>query len=194
MFQPKTKDTEIEYSRPALVYRVGSTIYFFDDVEATTVCEAIKFIDAIEKERKAKHITFIINSSGGTIYDGLALYDRLRACKLPVTTIGTGLVASMAFVIFLGGDKRVCTKRVRFLNHQARVNLEGRVTDIDIEQTETKLIEDMCVEIIASRTKLTPQKQKKDTKFGDKYIGADEALRTEIVHEIIGEVKKEQGI
>lgn len=195
-YQNNDKKQESQYEPPnhTLVYRVGSTIYFFDEVLGSSVCEAIKFIDAIEKENKAKHITLVINSGGGNIYDGLSLYDRIRACKLPVTTIGTGLVASMAFIIFLGGDKRICTKRVRFLNHQAKISLEGRVADIDIEQAETKMVEDMCIDIIATRTNLTPKKQKKDTKLGDKYIGAEEALKTEIVHEIIEEVTKEQGI
>lgn len=194
MTTSNSKEIEFESVRSPLVHRAGSTIYFFDDVEGASVCEAIRLIDAIEKEKKAKSITFIISSGGGNIYDGLALYDRFRTCVLPITTIGTGLVASMAFIIFIGGDKRVCTKRVRFLNHQAKVSLEGRVADIDIEQAETKMVEDMCVEIIATRTNLTPKKQKKDTKAGDKYIGAEEALKTGIVHEIIEEIPKEQGI
>ena len=187
------KEVEYEPPQPTLVYRVGSTIYFFDEVDGASVCETIKFIDAIEKEKKAKSITLVLNSGGGNIYDGLALYDRLRACRLPITTIGTGLVASMAFVIFIGGDKRICTKRVRFLNHQAKVSVEGRADDIQIEQAETKMIEDMCVEIIATRTNYGPKKQKKDTKMGDKYIGSAEALKTGIVHEIIEEIEKEQG-
>lgn len=188
------KEIEYESVRSPLVYRSGSIIYFFDDVEGDSVCEAIKFIDAIEKENKAKHLTVVINSSGGNIYDGLAFYDRLRTCKLSVTMIGTGFVASMAFVVFLAGDKRLCTKNVRFLNHQAKLTVEGRVSDIEIEQAEIKMMEELCINIIASRSKLTSKKQKKDTKVGDKYIGADEALKTEIVHEIIDEVIKEQGI
>ena len=189
-----SRDSEFEYNRSPLVYRVGTTIYFFDEVDGASVCEAIKMIDAIEREKKATELTLILNSGGGSIYDGLALYDRLRTCTLPVTTIGLGMVASMAFIIFVAGDKRICTKRVRFLNHQAKISISGRVADIDIEQAETKMIEDMCIEIIATRTKLNPQKQKKDTKAGDKYIGADEALKTGIVHEIIEEITKEQGI
>lgn len=196
MTKPNQKTQESEYEVPAhtLVYRVGTTIYFFDEVDGASVCEAIKFIDMIEKEKKVEHLTMVINSGGGNIYDGLALYDRLRACKLPVTTIGTGLVASMAFIIFLAGDKRICSPRVRFLNHQAKISIEGRVEDINIEQAETKMVDDMCIEIIATRTTLTAKKQKKDIKGGDKYIGAEEALHTKIVHEIIEEVMKEQGI
>jgi ATP-dependent Clp protease protease subunit len=196
MKAPDSKDRESDYEvpTPTLVYRVGTTIYFFDEVDGASVCEAIKFIDAIEKEKKIEHLTLVLNSGGGNIYDGLALYDRLRACKLPVTTIGTGLVASMAFIIFLAGDKRICSPRVRFLNHQAKMSVEGRVEDINIEQAEIKMVEDMCIDIIAGRTTLTAKKQKKDTKLGDKYIGAEEALRTQIVHEIIEEVTKEQGI
>lgn len=190
----KTQDTEWESPRQNLVHRSGTTIYFFDEVDGMSVCEAIRYIDQIEATPKVKHLTLVINSGGGNIYDGLALYDRLRACKLPVITIGTGLVASMAFIVFLAGDKRICTKRVRFLNHQAKLSLEGRVADIDIEQAEIKMLEDMCVEIIATRTKLTSKKQKKDTKLGDKYIGSDEASLTEIVHEVIEEITKEQGI
>lgn len=186
---------EIEYEVPgkSLVHRSGSTIYFFDEVDSASVCEAIRYLDAIERDKKITELSIVFSSNGGSIYDGLALYDRIRASRCRVTTIGTGLVASMAFVVFLAGDRRVCTKNVRFLNHQASAELRGKLTDLDIEHVETKMLEDICIQIISERTNQTAKRLKKDTKVGDKYIYADEAFKTLIVHEIIEEVKKEQG-
>lgn len=189
----KDENQEMEYEerRAVLVHRVGRKIYFFDEVNAASVLEAIKFLDILEAEDLKKPITILFDSEGGNVYDGLALYDRMRICKSKITTIGLGLVASMAFVIFMGGDRRVATSHVRFLNHQTRAELRGKLTDIEIEQTETKVIEEMCIKIISERTSQTAKRLRKDTKVGDKYIGAEEALRTGIIHEVIQYTDKE---
>ncbi len=190
----KTKDQENEYSpnRAVLVFRDNNVISFYDEVDSASVCEAIRCIDVVEANKKFTHVTFIINSGGGEIYNGLALYDRIRACKKPVIMIGTGFIASMAFVLFLAGDRRLCTKNARFLNHQSCMQISGRVTDIEIEQAEIKLIENLCIDIISERTLLTSKKLKHDTKLGDVYIGAEDALKMGIVHEIIEETTKER--
>ena len=175
-----------------LVYRDNNIIYFFAEVGASSVCEAIRHIDYLEGNKKCKGITLIINSAGGSAYDGLALVDRIKTCRLPVTTIGMGLVASMAFVIYVAGDKRLCTKNVSFLNHQIKANLDGSLTgnQIHIEEKETTRLENICVDIIASHTLLTPKKIKNDIKCGDQYIGAEGAIQMGISHEIIQDVQK----
>ena len=187
----KDDQEETLTSKTVLVSRDNNVIRFFDEVSDASVCEAIKHIDYIEGIKKYTGITIILNSPGGDIYNGLALYDRIRNCKKVVTIVGTGFVASMAFIIYLAGDKRICTKNARFLNHQARMEISGRVADIKIEQAEITLMEDLCVDIIAERTLLTIKKLKHDTKVGDVYISSQEAVQMGICHEIISEVIKE---
>lgn len=171
------------------VFRVANIIYFFDDINAHTVCEAIKFIDEIEFS-KEKELTFILNSHGGEEYSGLALYDRLRSCKCEVTMVGTGFIASMALIIYLAGDKRVATKHARFLNHQGSMAIDGKASDIKIESKEIEAMEDICNSIIAERTNQDIKKLKQSIKIGNKYIDTLEAKKTGITHEIISEIKK----
>ena len=192
MNENKTNSQESDYSpsRSILVYRDDNVLSFFDDIDSASVCEAIRLLDAMESTKKYKSLTIILNSSGGEMYNGLALYDRIRACTKPITMVCTGFVASMAFVLFLAGDKRVCTKNVRFLNHQASMEVSGKVNDIKIEQAEIELMEKLCVDIIADRTLLTPKKLKHDTTLGNVYLGAEQAVQMGICHEIIQEVKK----
>jgi ATP-dependent Clp protease protease subunit len=184
MADEELEQEEYEDVRRSLVCCQGRTIYFFAEVNAASVLEAIRWIDYLEARSNKDEITLVINSKGGEIYDGLALYDRMRGSFCPITTIGTGLVASMAFIIFLAGDKRIGTKTVRFLNHQASAQLTGKVTDIKIEQIETDSLEKECLKIITERTSQSAKRIKKDIKIGDKYIHAEEALATHVIHVI----------
>ena len=77
-----------------LVYRKDRTIYFFDDVEAASVGEAMKLLQEIEEETSTKPIKIIVNSEGGDCYNGLAMYDRIRQSEYHIITEGTGIVAS----------------------------------------------------------------------------------------------------
>lgn len=184
---PKREEIqELDFEdKRVLVSRSGRQIYFFDEINSSSVMTAIKMIDEIELEDDSKGILIIFNSEGGDIYTGLALYDRIRSCKCKVTTIGTGIIASMAFVIFLAGDRRLATPTARFMNHQAKMSLQGKVTDIEIEQAEVKAIEEICVQIISDRTKQTTKRIKKETKIGDKYIDVSEALKTGVIHDTV---------
>lgn len=180
---------DLEGHSKVAVYRMGSTIYFFDDINQQTVCEAIKYIDQLELV-KVKGITIILNSHGGEEYSGLALYDRIRSSACRFTIIGTGFIASMALIVYLAGDRRIASKNARFLNHQGSMEVGGKSTDIKIESKELENVEEMCNEIIAERTKQDIKKLRNSIKIGNKYISALEAKNTGFVHEIIDEVKK----
>lgn len=192
--KPK-RDEEVEEFSPSktLVSREGNVIYFFDEMDGAAVCDAIKYIDEIEHALKLETLIFKLSSGGGNVYDGLALYDRLRACKCHITMIGTGLVASMAFIVYLAGDRRICTQNIRFLNHQTKVGISENLTEVQIktEQLETKTLETAMIDICADRTFLTPKVIKNHIKLGDKYIRAQEAISMGIAHEITEEAQKE---
>lgn len=186
----RREEQEVEVKKEPLVHLEANIIYFFDEMNGPAVMEAIRFIDLLEASGEYDKIIFKLNSGGGSIYDGLCLYDRLRECKLDIVMVGTGLVGSMAFVVYLAGDMRYCSENVRFLNHQAKAGFDGKdltEAQIKIEAEETKVLETIGVNIIASRTLLTPKVIKNSIKLGDKYIGAKDALSMGIVHEIIKE-------
>ena len=192
---PKRQE-EIETSSKSLVFNEGNVIYFFDEMDAAAVVDAIRYIDHLEYNEKVDKIIFKLNSGGGNVYDGLALYDRLRNCKSSITMIGSGLIASMAFIVYLAGDRRIATSNVRFLNHQTKFVVDGELNgvQIKIEEKETVNLENTCIDICAQRTLLTPRIIKNHIKLGDKYIGIKEAVSMGIVHEVQEEVIKKEKI
>lgn len=168
------------------IYRVGRTIFFFDEINNSTTCEAIRLINELHVENSKKPIEFVINSGGGTCYDGLALYDKLRSCECEILMIGTGVVGSMALMIYLAGDQRKLTENTRLLNHQMTSGEEGvRVTDMAIDFKETSALDNIMLEIISERTGITVSKLRKDITNGDKWISAEEAVDEGYAHELI---------
>lgn len=169
-----------------IVYRDGRTIYFFDEIDEESVCEAIRFIDKIESESNKKDITIKLDSVGGNCYDGLALYDRIRQSPCNIIMIGTGLVASMGLIIFLAGDERKISENTRLLNHQVSLeDFSGRATDFKIEQKEIDELQNILTEIISERTGQTVKKLQNETLPGDKWISAQEATENGYADELI---------
>lgn len=164
----KRIDINEDLIQKTIVYKIGRRIYFFSDVDADSICEAIKYLDELEKESK-KPIEIVFNSEGGSIYDGLALYDRIRQSDCEITTIGTGLVGSMAVILFLAGDYRYVTESCTILNHQG----------------SDSILEEYLVDLISERTGLPTKKIKADIKKGDDHIKPDRAVDEGFVHEII---------
>lgn len=170
----------------ALVYREGRTIYFFDEIDEDSICEAIRLLDKIESEGRKKEIKIIISSIGGNCYDGLALYDRIRQSECNILTLGTGLVASMALIVFLAGDERQITENTRLLNHQVSIeDFSGRVVDMKIESKEVEELDDIIVEIISERTGQSIKKLRNETRPGDRWITAEQAVENGYADELI---------
>jgi ATP-dependent Clp protease protease subunit len=137
-------------------------------------------------ESRTKEIQLILNTPGGQVYDGLALYDYLDSLQCPLVTIGTGLVASMGVIIFLAGNKRYFTQNTRLMTHQISTQVIGKVSDVKIDFEETKVLEKICNGIIANKTKQSIKVIENDIKKGDRYFGAEEALQRGYIHKIIG--------
>ncbi len=169
-----------------IVFREGRVIYFFDEVDEDSVCECIRLLDKIETESNKKDITIVISSCGGCCYDGLALYDRIRQSECNILTTGTGLVASMALIIYLAGDDRTLTENARLLNHQVSIeDFRGRAVDFKIEEKEINLLNDTLVDIISERTGQSVKKLKSETLPGDKWISSEEAVQNGYADELV---------
>lgn len=167
------------------VFRKDRTLYFFEEINNQTVCKAIRYLDEMEKESKTKEIDIILCTDGGLVYDGLALYDRIRTSACQINMTGVGMIASMGIIVYLAGDTRYSNENTRFMTHQCWDSIEGRTTDVKIGAKELEIIENICTEIISQRTKQTPREVSNDIKLGDKYYGTEEAKEKGYVHEII---------
>ena len=167
------------------IYCVERTLYFFDEVNQNTVSAAIRRIDVLERQNRKARIEIILNSPGGLCYDGYALYDRIRACQCPVVMIGTGIVASMGYVIYLAADIRYVMPNCILMQHQVSSTVDGKYGDIKIEAREIERIEKQLVRIISERTKQNPKLIEKQLARGNDYITPERAVKDGIAQKII---------
>lgn len=88
----------------------------------------------LEKEDPNKEITVMINSPGGSVTAGLAMYDAMRNCSAPIHTVVSGMAASMGSILLCAGDERYATKNARVMIHQPSGGRGGTATDTDTNQ------------------------------------------------------------
>lgn len=160
---------------------LGTEIY--DDI-ANTINAQLLYLDSVSDEP----ISIYINSPGGDVYSGLAIYDTMQLINSPVHTVVTGLAASMAFVIAVSGDKRSALPNSRLMQHQPLSAMGwSQATDIAIENKEIQTIKNDLIEIIAKHTGQKVSKVRKDCER-DYWMKASEALKYGAIDEI--KVKK----
>ena len=128
----------------------------------------------LEAEDPEKEINIYINSPGGEVYSGLALYDTIQYLKAPVNTICVGLAASMAAVILASGKKRMALTNSRIMIHQPLGGAQGQAADIKIQAEEILRIRQLLNEILAKHTgqELSMIEARTDR---DNYFSAKEA-------------------
>jgi len=167
------------------VFRSGRSILFFHEINGSSSAEFFKLMNEIEKEKSSKPIDIIISSEGGTMSDGLAIYDRIRQSEFTIHTKAIGCVQSMALVIFLAGDYRYGSVNTIFMNHQGLDEVEGKLSDLEISIKEGKRLEDLITTIISEHTGQSERKLKNEVKIGDHYFDTETALEEGYIHEII---------
>lgn len=137
-------------------------------------------------EDSKKDIYFYINSPGGSVYDGLAIYDTMQYIKPDVQTIGIGLQASMgAFLLSCGAKgKRMLLPNARVMIHQPHGGTEGVMTDMEINLREGLRIKSLLADILAKNTGQKLAKIKIDMER-DYWMSAKEALDYGLIDKII---------
>lgn len=133
-----------------------------------------------------KDIKLYINSQGGSIYDGMAIYDTMQYIKPDVQTIGIGLQASMgAFLLSSGAKgKRFILPHSKVMIHQPISGTKGRVTDMEIDLKEGIAIKEMMADIFAKNTSQKLTKVKNDMER-DYWMTPEEAKEYGLVDEVI---------
>jgi ATP-dependent Clp protease protease subunit len=162
--------------------------YPIDDNVANYVIAQLLFLEAEDPD---KDINIYINSPGGSVTAGLAIYDTMRFIKPDISTICLGQAASMGAVLMAAGTKgkRFALPYSRFLLHQLSGGARGQATDIEIQANEIVRIGEMIDEILSNHTgqpipKITLDSQR------DFFMGAKEAKEYGLVDEILVRTKK----
>ncbi len=140
----------------------------------------------LESEDPDKDISMYINSPGGSVYAGLAIYDTMQYIKPDVQTICVGIAMSMGALLLCGGakGKRMATPNSKILIHQVSGGFQGQATDIEIHAKEIIDIRRRLDEIIAGHTGQDIERVKQDTER-DYFMSAEEAVEYSIVDRVI---------
>lgn len=140
----------------------------------------------LANEDPDKDIQLYINSPGGSVYDGLAIYDTMQYIKPDVQTIGIGLQASMgAFLLSSGAKgKRFVLPNARVMIHQPSSGTQGMVTDQEISLRESVRMKELLAKVIAKNTGQKLEKIKADMER-DHWMSADEAVKYGLADEMI---------
>lgn len=141
----------------------------------------------LEREDPDKGISIYINSPGGVISSGLAIYDTMQLISCEVSTICLGMAASMATVLLSGGvkGKRYCLPNSTVHMHQALGGAQGQASDIEIAAREILRLQDKIRTILSNNTGKDYDKIVRDTDR-DFYLTAEQAVEYGLVDEILG--------
>ena len=150
--------------------------------------KVVKLLFFLDGDDSKKPITVIINSPGGDIFSGFAIFDIMRAIKSPVITLVAGFAASMGSIIMLGAKKgnRFATKNSKILIHQPLIGgvFEGRATDIEIQAKEIQETKDRIINLYVEETGQSRKKIAKDIE-ADYWITAENAVEYGLIDKII---------
>jgi ATP-dependent Clp protease protease subunit len=159
---------------------LGSPI---DDNVANLICAQLLFL---ESDNPEKEINFYINSPGGSVTAGMAIYDTMQYISAPVATLCLGQAASMAALLLAAGKKgmRYSLPHSRILIHQPMGGFQGQATDIDIQAREIIRLKAVLNEILAKHTGADLAKVEKDTER-DYFMSASEAREYGLIDHVL---------
>ena len=161
---------------------------------ANVLIAQLLYLDA---EDPGKEINLYINSPGGMVTAGLAVYDTMQYVKAPITTICIGMAMSFGAVLLTAGTKgrRFALPQARIMIHQPLIGgegLSGQATDIDVENREMQKTKRILNEILARHTGQPVEKIEKDSERNF-YMSAEEANEYGLVDEVIASRKQIKG-
>ncbi len=163
-------------------------IFFGDQVDNRTASDAIRKLWYLELTDPGKPILMIINSPGGSVDAGFAVWDQVKMITSPVYTLVTGLAASMGSVLSLcaAPGKRFATEHARIMIHQPSISgpVTGQATDLEIHAKEIIKTKDQLVSLYMEHTGLKKEEIEKALDR-DKWMTADEALKFGLLDKIV---------
>ena len=173
-------------------------IIFVGGYEGAVTTDSANLIIAqflyLEAEDPDKEISLYVNSPGGMVTAGLAVYDTMQHIRCPITTICMGMAMSFGALLLAAGakGKRFALPHSRIMIHQPLIyggGISGQVTDINIETQELLSTKDKLIEILAKHTGQTPDRIRQDTERNF-YMSAEDAKKYGIIDEVMVVKKK----
>jgi len=154
-----------------------------DDYTANLIIAQLLFLEAEDNEREAY---MYINSPGGVVTAGLAIYDTMQHIKTKVSTICLGQAASMGALLLAAGEpgRRYALPNARIMIHQPLGGAQGQATDIEIQANEILRIKKILNGVLVKHTGQNLKKIEKDTDR-DFFMSADEAVKYGLIDEVI---------
>ena len=162
-----------------LVFAVGP----IEDQMANLIVAQLLFLEA---ENPDKDISIYINSPGGSVSAGMAIYDTMQFIKPDVSTTCIGQAASMGAFLLAGGaaGKRFCLPNARTMIHQPSGGAQGQATDIDIHAREILIMRERLAELMAKHTGQDVETIRRDTER-DNFMSAQESMEYGLVDEVM---------
>lgn len=161
-------------------------IFLGEDVNSHTANLIVAQLLFLQNEDPKKDIFLYINSPGGSVYDGMAIYDTMQHVKCDVQTVGIGLQASMGAFLLSSGTKgkRSVLPHSKIMIHQPSSGTRGKVTDMEIDLKESLAVRHLLNEILAKNTGQKISQIQKDVDR-DYWMNAEEAVKYGIVDKVI---------
>ena len=159
---------------------LGSAV---DDTVANIIVAQLLFLDAEDPERD---IFLYVNSPGGSVYAGLAIYDTMQHIRAPVATVCVGMAASMGALLLTGGaeGKRQSLPNSRIMIHQPSSGFSGTAADIDIAAREVLGIKERLNQIMAHHTGRSVEQIERDVDR-DYFMSPDEAVTYGLIDRVV---------
>lgn len=172
-------------------------VFLSDAVDSDSAKDIIRKLWYLEHQAPGKPILFVINSPGGSVDSGFAIWDQVKMLTSPVITMVTGLAASMGSLLSLvaGKGKRLATPNSRIMIHQPLIGgvIRGQATDLDIQAKEMLKTRSVIVDIYADAT----GKDKKAIEKAidrDNWMTAQEALQFGLLDKIVTSMKDVESL
>ena len=161
-------------------------IFIFDEINDDVASLVIAQLLYLEAVNPTADISIYINSPGGSVSAGLAIYDTMQKVKCDVSTICVGMAASMGAFLLSSGTKgkRYALENSQIMIHQVMGGVQGQATDIEIEMNHIKNLKDRLNTILAKNTGHTVEEVEKDTDRNN-WLFASEAIDYGIVDKIV---------
>ena len=161
-------------------------IFLGEDVNEHTANSVVAQLLHLAYVDPQADISLYINSPGGSVYDGMAIYDTMNFITPDVATYGIGLQASMgAFLLSSGAKgKRFCLPHAKVMIHQPSSGTHGKVTDMEIDMKETLEVKEMLAKIMAKNTGQKLTKVKSDMER-DYWMTPDEAVKYGLIDKVL---------
>ena len=175
----RTYDIYSRLLKERIIFMVGEV----EDHMANLIVAQLLYL---ESDNPDKDISLYINSPGGVVTAGLAIYDTMQFVRPDVSTLCIGQAASAAALLLCGGTsgKRYCLPHSRMMIHQPLGGYRGQATDIAIHAKETLLVREKLNDIMAKHTHKTPKQIMQDTER-DNFMSAEESIEYGLIDAIV---------